>query len=56
MSESWGGPFHKLSFAETPIAEVLRTGKPVRDREIEIERLDGERRVLLATVEPLLGK
>jgi PAS domain S-box-containing protein len=42
-----------LPLAETPMAEVLRRGEPARDVEIVIERPDGERRSILATIEPL---
>ncbi|HZU91697.1 MAG TPA: PAS domain-containing protein [Stellaceae bacterium] len=42
-----------LPHAEAPIAEVLRTGVPARDVEILIERPDGERRRVLANIEPI---
>jgi PAS domain S-box-containing protein len=42
-----------LPHAETPIAAVLRTGTPARDIEIVIERSDGERRRVLANIEPI---
>jgi signal transduction histidine kinase/CheY-like chemotaxis protein len=42
-----------LSPAETPMAEVLRGGEPARDVEMVIEKPDGERRLILATIEPL---
>ena len=32
-----------LPFAETPMAELLTTGRPVRDREVMLERPDGTR-------------
>ena len=42
-----------LDLAEAPMAEVLRTGRPVRDREVVIERPDGTRRYILANADPL---
>jgi PAS domain S-box-containing protein len=42
-----------LDLAEAPMAEVLATGRPVRDREVVIERPDGGRRFILANVDPL---
>jgi PAS domain S-box-containing protein len=41
------------STADVPIAEVLRTGEGVRDREMIIERADGTRLTLLANIDPL---
>jgi two-component sensor histidine kinase len=41
---------------EVPMVEVLRTGKPVADREIVIERPDGSRLVALANIQPLLSE
>jgi PAS domain S-box-containing protein len=38
---------------EAPMAELLATGRPVRDRELVIERPDGSRRTILANLEPL---
>ncbi|MGN6512800.1 MAG: PAS domain S-box protein, partial [Lysobacteraceae bacterium] len=38
---------------EAPLAEVLATGVPVRDREVELERADGSRRIVLANVDPV---
>ena len=43
------------ALAESPMGEVLRTGKPVRDREVVLERPDGTRITILANVEPLVG-
>jgi PAS domain S-box-containing protein len=40
---------------EVPVAEVLRTGQPVKDREILIERPDGTRIMALANIRPLLS-
>jgi PAS domain S-box-containing protein len=42
-----------LPHAETPMAEVLRTGRPQRDLEVAIERPDGSRVVALVNIEPL---
>src|SRR5258707_9324799 len=42
-----------LPRSEAPMAQVLRTGLPVRDREIVIERPDGSRATILANVDPL---
>ena len=39
--------------SEAPMAQVLRTGLPMRDREIVIERPDGSRATILANVDPL---
>jgi two-component sensor histidine kinase len=41
---------------EVPMVEVLRTGKPVADREIVIERPDGSRLTALANIRPLLSE
>src|SRR6266849_8564656 len=38
--------------SEAPMAQVLRTGLPVRDREVVIERPDGSRATILANVAP----
>jgi PAS domain S-box-containing protein len=40
--------------AESPIAEVLRSGTPIRGREIVIARADGRRATVLAQVDPLV--
>jgi PAS domain S-box-containing protein len=45
-----------LDPAEAPVAEVLRTGRPVRNREVVIERPDGQRLFILANVDPLLDE
>jgi GAF domain-containing protein len=43
-----------LSHAETPMATVLRTGEPLRDREVIIERPnDGSQVIALVNIEPL---
>jgi PAS domain S-box-containing protein len=39
--------------AESPMREVLRSGRPVRDREMIVERPDGSRVSILANVDPL---
>src|SRR5688500_13262788 len=40
---------------ETPVARVLRTGRPVRDVELTIERPDGSRGDVLVSAAPLPG-
>lgn len=45
-----------LPLCEMPVAEVLRTGEPVRNRELEIERPDGTRATVLINIEPLRDK
>jgi PAS domain S-box-containing protein len=42
-----------LSHAECPMAEVLRTGVAVRDREVVIERPDGSRAIALVDIDLL---
>jgi len=42
-----------LPFAALPIAEALRTGRPVAERDYMLERADGTRLVLSASAEPL---
>ncbi len=42
-----------LAHAECPMAEALRTGVSVRDREVVIERPDGTRAIALVNVDPL---
>ena len=42
-----------LPHSETPMAQVLRSGEPARDREILIERPDGSRIPVLVNIEPL---
>jgi PAS domain S-box-containing protein len=42
-----------LAHAECPMAEALRTGVAVRDREVVIERPDGSRAIALVNVDPL---
>jgi PAS domain S-box-containing protein len=44
-----------LPHAESPMAEVLRTGQPQRDRRVVIERPDGARITVLANIGPLWG-
>ena len=43
-----------LPLSDAPMAELLRGGQPVRDREVIIERPDGSRITVLANVDPLL--
>jgi two-component sensor histidine kinase len=45
-----GGP---IAHADCPMAEVLRSGVSIRDREIVIERPDGSRVVALVNVDPI---
>jgi PAS domain S-box-containing protein len=42
-----------LPHAQTPMAQVLRTGQPARDVEIVIERPDGSRVPVLVNIDPL---
>lgn len=42
------------ALADPAVAEVLQTGKPVRDRESIVERPDGSRLIVLTNVDPLL--
>ena len=42
-----------LGHAEGPMAEVLRTGVPVRDQEVTIERPDGSRAIALASIDAI---
>ncbi|MFD2180856.1 HWE histidine kinase domain-containing protein [Rhodoplanes azumiensis] len=44
---------HHLGLADTPVGQFMRTGQPVRDREIVLERSDGGRAIVLANVEPI---
>jgi PAS domain S-box-containing protein len=48
-----GGP---LPPSESPMAEVLRTGQPIRGREFIIERPDGSRIHIQASAEPLFDE
>ena len=41
---------------QAPMAEVLRTGKPIRDRHIVIERPNGERLLVLVNIDPLFDE
>ncbi len=45
-----------LAHADTPMAQVLRTGQPAHGLEVLIERPDGSRRTVLVQIEPLLGE
>jgi PAS domain S-box-containing protein len=45
----------RLPHAESPMAEVLRGGPPVRDRELLLERPDGSRIVAAVNIERLEG-
>lgn len=46
----------ELAPQETPMAQVLASGQPVRDRELTIERPDGTRLTILANVDPLFDE
>jgi PAS domain S-box-containing protein len=45
-----------LPLSETPMAELLRMGHPIRDRELDIERPDGTRLTILGNLDPLFGE
>lgn len=45
-----------LPHGETPMAEVLRTGKPAQNKEVVIERPDGSRVTVLVNIAPLLDE
>jgi len=45
-----------LPVGEAAMNEVLQTGKPVRDREMIFERLDGSRIAILANLDPLFDR
>ncbi|MEJ1969947.1 MAG: HWE histidine kinase domain-containing protein [Rhizomicrobium sp.] len=45
-----------LAGDRTPMAEVLRTGQPARDREVIVERPNGERVNVLVNVDPLFDE
>jgi PAS domain S-box-containing protein len=48
-----GGP---LPHDECPMADVLKTGVPVRNQEVVVEREDGQRAVALVNIDPLLDQ
>jgi PAS domain S-box-containing protein len=39
--------------SQSKLAEVLETGRPVRDEEVQVERADGSRVVVLINIDPL---
>jgi PAS domain S-box-containing protein len=43
----------RLPPSEIPMAELLKTGLPIRDRELVLERPDGSRITVLANLDPL---
>ncbi len=43
----------RLPLSEVPMAELLKTGLPIRDRELVLERPDGSRITILANLDPL---
>ena len=49
--DSDGSP---MEWRDSPVADVIRSGNPVRDREVIIERPDGGRLTILASADPLL--
>jgi PAS domain S-box-containing protein len=51
---AYGVDGEPLAAARTPMAELLRTGQPVRDRELVLERSDGTRVAVLANIDPVL--
>lgn len=42
-----------LPHAETPMAQVLKTGEPCHGAEVQIERDDGSRSIVLVNIDPL---
>jgi len=45
-----------LAPEDLPMAEVIRTARPVRDRELVVERTSGQRLTLLANADPLFDE
>ena len=45
-----------LPLSEAPMAELLSTGLPIRDRELQIEHPDGTRLTILANLDPLFDE
>ena len=45
-----------ISPDQSPMAQVLSTGQPVRDRELVMEREDGERLTILANADPIFDE
>jgi hypothetical protein len=43
----------QIEHRDCPMAEVLRSGEPVQNREIVVERADGSRSVVLVNINPL---
>jgi PAS domain S-box-containing protein len=46
----------QLEPAEMPMAEMLATGRPIRDRELDIGRPDGTRLTVLGNLDPLFDE
>ncbi len=46
----------RLAPERSPMRELLRTGSPIKDREVILERADGVRATILANLEPLLDE
>ncbi len=51
--KSYSADGRELEAAATPMAELLRTREPIRDRELMIGRPDGTRLAILANLDPL---
>ena len=51
--KAWDADGASLPPEASPVAEALRTGQPLGDREMMIEQPDGRRITVLASVEPL---
>ena len=52
---AYGSDGTPLTLSQAPMRELLRTGEPIRNRELVIERPDGSRLTVLANLDPLLG-
>ncbi len=46
----------EIALEDSPMSEVLKTGKAVRDRELRIEKPSGERITILANVNPMFDE
>ena len=47
---------NEVAADDTPMAQVLASGQPVRDRELTVERPDGTKFTILANVDPLFDE
>jgi PAS domain S-box-containing protein len=52
---AYGANGELLTPIQSPMAELLAAGYPIRNRETEVERPDGGRLTLLSSLEPLYG-